>query len=132
MQPFPFIKKQVEREALYFTLYLPNKVTWKVMNVLVFLLICWQILGMRHFLVQKGKKQLLFFSLHNFHLLASVNVFLILGIYISGPKLYVKPSAKSNKSIIHNAISHCCLAGSVNTTMKNKVLEVSLALMVKW
>lgn len=43
---------------------------------------------------------------------------------ILGPKLYVKPSTKSNKSIINNAISHCCLAGSVNTTMKNKVLEV--------
>ncbi|VDI76018.1 calmodulin-regulated spectrin-associated protein [Mytilus galloprovincialis] len=42
----------------------------------------------------------------------------------SGPKLYVKPSTKSNKSIINNAISHCCLAGSVNTTMKNTVLEV--------
>lgn len=42
----------------------------------------------------------------------------------SGPKLYVKPSSKSNKSIIHNAISHCCLAGSVNTSMKNKVIEV--------
>ncbi|GFO41529.1 calmodulin-regulated spectrin-associated protein 1 [Plakobranchus ocellatus] len=41
----------------------------------------------------------------------------------SGPKLYVKPSAKSNRHIIVNAISHCCLAGSVNTDMKNKVLE---------
>ena len=36
----------------------------------------------------------------------------------------MKPSTKSNKSIINNAISHCCLAGSVNATMKNKVLEV--------
>ncbi|XP_060592189.1 calmodulin-regulated spectrin-associated protein 1-like isoform X2 [Ruditapes philippinarum] len=41
----------------------------------------------------------------------------------SGPKLYVKPSAKSNRHIIINAISHCCLAGSVNTEQKNKVLE---------
>ena len=45
-------------------------------------------------------------------------------ISVLGPKLYVKPSTKSNKTIINNAISHCCLAGSVNTTMKNKVLEV--------
>ncbi|XP_059155891.1 calmodulin-regulated spectrin-associated protein 1-like isoform X3 [Physella acuta] len=41
----------------------------------------------------------------------------------AGPKLFVKPSAKSNRHIIVNAISHCCLAGSVNTDMKNKVLE---------
>ncbi|KAL4218145.1 hypothetical protein ACF0H5_022881 [Mactra antiquata] len=41
----------------------------------------------------------------------------------SGPKLFVKPSAKSNRHIIINAISHCCLAGSVNTEQKNKVLE---------
>nr|KAG5701295.1 hypothetical protein BaRGS_020657 [Batillaria attramentaria] len=40
-----------------------------------------------------------------------------------GPKLFVKPSAKSNRHIIINAISHCCLAGCVNTDMKNKVLE---------
>ncbi|KAL5013329.1 hypothetical protein ScPMuIL_007599 [Solemya velum] len=41
----------------------------------------------------------------------------------SGPKLFVKPSSKSNRSIIINALSHCCLAGIVNTDMKNKVLE---------
>lgn len=41
----------------------------------------------------------------------------------AGPKLFVKPSAKSNRHIIINAISHCCLAGSVNTEQKNKVLE---------
>ncbi|KAK7489164.1 hypothetical protein BaRGS_00019542, partial [Batillaria attramentaria] len=41
----------------------------------------------------------------------------------TGPKLFVKPSAKSNRHIIINAISHCCLAGCVNTDMKNKVLE---------
>ncbi|MBN3299835.1 CAM1B protein, partial [Amia calva] len=29
----------------------------------------------------------------------------------TGPKLFKEPSAKSNKPIIHNAISHCCLAG---------------------
>ncbi|CAG5134250.1 unnamed protein product, partial [Candidula unifasciata] len=41
----------------------------------------------------------------------------------AGPKLFVKPSAKSNRHIIVNAISHCCLAGSVNTDLKNRVLE---------
>nr|DBA30119.1 TPA: hypothetical protein GDO54_006139 [Pyxicephalus adspersus] len=41
----------------------------------------------------------------------------------TGPKLYKEPSAKSNKFIIHNALSHCCLAGKVNETQKNKVLE---------
>ncbi|XP_005113257.2 calmodulin-regulated spectrin-associated protein 1 [Aplysia californica] len=45
------------------------------------------------------------------------------GSEFAGPKLYVKPSAKSNRHIIVNAISHCCLAGCVNTDMKNKVLE---------
>lgn len=44
----------------------------------------------------------------------------------TGPKLYVKPSEKqkSNRTIIINAISHCCLAGAVNTEKKNEVLEV--------
>ncbi|KAE8582324.1 hypothetical protein XENTR_v10020081 [Xenopus tropicalis] len=41
----------------------------------------------------------------------------------SGPKLYKEPSSKSNKPIIHNAISHCCLAGKVNETVKNSTLE---------
>ncbi|KAG8447499.1 hypothetical protein GDO86_014847 [Hymenochirus boettgeri] len=41
----------------------------------------------------------------------------------SGPKLYKEPSSKSNKPIIHNAISHCCLAGKVNETIKNSTLE---------
>ncbi|KAL8578425.1 hypothetical protein ACOMHN_014924 [Nucella lapillus] len=41
----------------------------------------------------------------------------------AGPKLFVKPSAKSNRHIIINALSYCCLAGIVNTDMKNKVLE---------
>lgn len=46
----------------------------------------------------------------------------------TGPKLYVKPSEKqkSNRHIIINAISHCCLAGVVNNDAKNKVLEVSI------
>uniref|UniRef100_A0A8C5S028 Calmodulin regulated spectrin associated protein 1 n=1 Tax=Laticauda laticaudata TaxID=8630 RepID=A0A8C5S028_LATLA len=41
----------------------------------------------------------------------------------TGPKLFKEPSSKSNKSIIHNAISHCCLAGKVNEPHKNSILE---------
>ncbi|XP_075714908.1 calmodulin-regulated spectrin-associated protein 3 isoform X3 [Rhinoderma darwinii] len=41
----------------------------------------------------------------------------------TGPRLYKEPSAKSNKYIIHNALSHCCLAGKVNEPQKSKVLE---------
>ncbi|XP_076836235.1 calmodulin-regulated spectrin-associated protein 1a isoform X2 [Brachyhypopomus gauderio] len=41
----------------------------------------------------------------------------------NGPKLFKEPSAKSNKAIIQNAISHCCLAGKVNEAQKNAVLE---------
>lgn len=44
----------------------------------------------------------------------------------TGPRLYKEPSAKSNKFIIHNALSHCCLAGKVNEPHKNRILEVSL------
>ncbi|XP_070209593.1 calmodulin-regulated spectrin-associated protein 1-like isoform X2 [Littorina saxatilis] len=40
-----------------------------------------------------------------------------------GPKLFVKPNSKSNRHIIINALSYCCLAGIVNTDVKNKVLE---------
>uniref|UniRef100_A0A8C6P894 Calmodulin regulated spectrin-associated protein 1b n=1 Tax=Nothobranchius furzeri TaxID=105023 RepID=A0A8C6P894_NOTFU len=43
----------------------------------------------------------------------------------TGPKLFKEPSAKSNKPIIHNAISHCCLAGKVNEPQKNQILEVT-------
>lgn len=43
----------------------------------------------------------------------------------TGPRLYKEPSAKSNKFIIHNALSHCCLAGKVNEPQKNRILEVS-------
>ena len=45
-----------------------------------------------------------------------------------GPKLYVKPSSKSNRHIMQNAIGHCCLAGIVNNDIKNKVLDVSMIL----
>ncbi|KAK2509538.1 hypothetical protein MC885_001085 [Smutsia gigantea] len=44
----------------------------------------------------------------------------------TGPKLFKEPSSKSNKPIIHNAISHCCLAGKVNEPHKNSILEASI------
>lgn len=43
---------------------------------------------------------------------------------LAGPKLYKEPSFKSNKFIIHNAITRCCLAGKVNEPQKNKIVEV--------
>jgi len=36
----------------------------------------------------------------------------------------VKPTQKSNRSIITNAVSHCCLAGHVNKDKVDKALEV--------
>ncbi|XP_029106904.1 calmodulin-regulated spectrin-associated protein 3-like isoform X2 [Scleropages formosus] len=41
----------------------------------------------------------------------------------TGPKLFKEPSFKSNKFIIHNALSRCCLAGKVNEPQKNKIME---------
>ncbi|XP_060945554.1 calmodulin-regulated spectrin-associated protein 3 [Limanda limanda] len=41
----------------------------------------------------------------------------------TGPKLYKEPTFKSNKFIIHNAITRCCLAGRVNEPQKNKIVE---------
>ncbi|XP_040892773.1 calmodulin-regulated spectrin-associated protein 3-like [Toxotes jaculatrix] len=41
----------------------------------------------------------------------------------TGPKLFKEPSFKSNKFIIHNALTRCCLAGKVNETQKNKIVE---------
>ncbi|XP_061736393.1 calmodulin-regulated spectrin-associated protein 3-like isoform X2 [Nerophis ophidion] len=41
----------------------------------------------------------------------------------TGPKLFKEPSFKSNKFIIHNALSRCCLAGKVNEGQKNKIVE---------
>ncbi|XP_072513191.1 calmodulin-regulated spectrin-associated protein 3 isoform X2 [Salminus brasiliensis] len=41
----------------------------------------------------------------------------------TGPKLFKEPSFKSNKFIIHNALSRCCLAGKVNEGQKNKIIE---------
>lgn len=47
-------------------------------------------------------------------------------VFCLGPKLFVKPSSKSNRHIIINAISQCVLAGPVNSDQKNKVLEVKV------
>ncbi|KAM7537920.1 hypothetical protein Aperf_G00000069860 [Anoplocephala perfoliata] len=41
----------------------------------------------------------------------------------SQPKLYVKPKSKSNRQVIVNAISHCCLAGTVNEPAKKLALQ---------
>ncbi|KAJ8264170.1 hypothetical protein GJAV_G00146000 [Gymnothorax javanicus] len=41
----------------------------------------------------------------------------------TGPKLYKEPSFKSNKFIIHNALSRCCLAGKVNEQQRGKIVE---------
>ncbi|KAJ8384655.1 hypothetical protein AAFF_G00199870 [Aldrovandia affinis] len=41
----------------------------------------------------------------------------------TGPKLYKEPSFKSNKFIIHNALSRCCLAGKVNEQQRSKIVE---------
>lgn len=41
----------------------------------------------------------------------------------TGPKLFKEPSLKSNKFIIHNALSRCCLAGKVNEAQKKKTVE---------
>lgn len=44
----------------------------------------------------------------------------------TGPKLFVKPTQKSNRGIILNAIN-VVLAGAVNASIKKKVLEVRVA-----
>ncbi|XP_077053607.1 calmodulin-regulated spectrin-associated protein 3 isoform X1 [Siphateles boraxobius] len=41
----------------------------------------------------------------------------------TGPKLFKEPSFKSNKFIVHSALSRCCLAGKVNESQKNKIVE---------
>jgi len=40
-----------------------------------------------------------------------------------GPKLFVKPSSKSNKQKIQNAITQSVFPGAVNSEMKNKILQ---------
>ena len=42
----------------------------------------------------------------------------------TGPDTYKKPSGKSNRKIMQNAIMHCCLCGEVNKEAKRKCLEV--------
>ncbi len=39
-------------------------------------------------------------------------------------RLFVKPKSKSNRLVIVNAISHCCLAGTVNEPAKKLALQV--------
>nr|XP_032802805.1 calmodulin-regulated spectrin-associated protein 1-like [Petromyzon marinus]XP_032802806.1 calmodulin-regulated spectrin-associated protein 1-like [Petromyzon marinus] len=41
----------------------------------------------------------------------------------TGPRLFVEPSSKTNRSLVQNAVSHCCLAGKVNENQKLKVLQ---------
>ncbi|XP_031567239.1 uncharacterized protein LOC116302157 isoform X2 [Actinia tenebrosa] len=41
----------------------------------------------------------------------------------SGPQCYVKPSGKSNRKLIINAISHVCLSGTVNNESKERCLQ---------
>lgn len=53
-----------------------------------------------------------------------LSLFLSFLLFTQGPKLFKEPSSKSNKPIIINAIAHCCLAGKVNESQKNAVLEV--------
>lgn len=42
----------------------------------------------------------------------------------NGPDCYVKPSSKSNRQLIRNAICHVCLAGDVNLSTKQQALRV--------
>lgn len=42
----------------------------------------------------------------------------------TGPTAYQKPTGKSNRKIIQNAISHCCLSGGVNKDAQQKCLQV--------
>lgn len=41
------------------------------------------------------------------------------------PKLFVELRSKSNRRVIANALSHCCLAGPVNEEAKHAALAVS-------
>lgn len=63
---------------------------------------------------------ILHFSL-SLHIHFTKNFFFFL---CSGPKLFKEPSFKSNKFIIHSALSRCCLAGKVNESQKKKIVEV--------
>lgn len=46
-------------------------------------------------------------------------------VMLLGPRCYVKPSGKSNRKLIINAISHVCLSGTVNKDNKEKCLQVN-------
>ncbi|XP_078422491.1 uncharacterized protein LOC144695486 [Cetorhinus maximus] len=41
----------------------------------------------------------------------------------TGLKLFRKPSAKSNRLILHNALTYCCLAGKANESQRGQVIE---------
>ncbi|CAG0915651.1 unnamed protein product [Notodromas monacha] len=41
----------------------------------------------------------------------------------NGPRLYKQPTAKSNRSIILNAVNYCVFPGAVNANHKTRVLE---------
>lgn len=41
----------------------------------------------------------------------------------SGPRLYKQPAARSNRSIILNAVEYCVFPGVVNREAKQRVLE---------
>lgn len=40
-----------------------------------------------------------------------------------GPRLFKQPTAKSNRTIILNAVEYCVFPGMVNQTAKQRVLE---------
>ncbi|XP_072115524.1 uncharacterized protein [Mobula birostris] len=41
----------------------------------------------------------------------------------TGLRLYKEPSSKSNRLILHNALTHCCLAGRVNEVQRTQVIQ---------
>jgi len=43
--------------------------------------------------------------------------------FYGGPKLYKQPAARSNRSIILNAVEYCVFPGVVNREAKQRVLE---------
>ena len=45
------------------------------------------------------------------------------GEYYGGPRLYKQPAARSNRSIILNAVEYCVFPGVVNREAKQRVLE---------
>ena len=49
-----------------------------------------------------------------------LNLFLIT---FAGPRLYKQPAARSNRSIILNAVEYCVFPGVVNREAKQRVLE---------